>query len=69
MVSSEGSRRFLTRGEVARRFGVSENTVTLWAKAGKLPYVVTPGGQHRYPRQEIESLVKALHHPERVTER
>lgn len=58
------TKRFLSRSEVSDIFEVSANTVTRWAKEGKLPYVVTPGGQHRYPREAIERLVEMLHKPQ-----
>ena len=55
-------RDFLTRAEVAAIFQVSPHTVTRWGKEGKLPSVMTPGGQRRYPRRAVERLVGALQH-------
>jgi excisionase family DNA binding protein len=49
-------RRFLSRREVARLFDVSAHTVYRWTREGRLPYVLTPGGRRRYPREEIERL-------------
>ena len=46
---------FLTRGQVAALFGVSAHTVTRWAREGKLPHLVTPGGQYRFPRESIQA--------------
>lgn len=43
---------FLTRGMVARLFGVSASTVTRWARLGLLPAVRTPGGHYRFPARE-----------------
>lgn len=52
--------RLLTPGEVAQIFRVDPKTVTRWANAGKLRYIRTPGGHHRY----LESAVQALLHLE-----
>ena len=38
---------------VARMFGVRPNTVTRWAKVGRLACVMTPGGHRRYPSTQI----------------
>jgi len=43
---------FLTRGTVARLFGVSASTVTRWARLGLLRAVRTPGGHYRFPASE-----------------
>lgn len=48
---------FLSRREVARRFGVSLSTVTRWARTGLIRAVRTPGGHYRYPAGE---LIRAL---------
>ncbi len=46
-------RSFLTRAEVAATFGVSSSTVARWARAGRLPYLLTLGGRRRFPRDKI----------------
>ena len=51
---------FLTRSQVAALFGVSPHTVTRWAREGRLPSHLTPGGQRRYPRVELEDLHRIL---------
>jgi excisionase family DNA binding protein len=43
---------FLSRGQVARLFGVSVSTVTRWARVGLLKAVRTPGGHYRFPARE-----------------
>ncbi|HYK42103.1 MAG TPA: MerR family DNA-binding transcriptional regulator [Thermoanaerobaculia bacterium] len=43
---------FLTRGTVAKLFGVSASTVTRWARLGLLRAVRTPGGHYRFPAHE-----------------
>ncbi len=52
--------RLLGRREVAARLGVSPQTVTRWAQGGLLPFVLTLGGQRRYPETQVEVLVGRL---------
>jgi excisionase family DNA binding protein len=42
--------------EVAHLFEVSPHTVYRWTREGRLPYVLTPGGRRRYPREEVQRL-------------
>ena len=53
-------RPFLTRAEVAATFGVSSSTVARWARAGRLPYILTLGGRRRFPRDKIRELAAEL---------
>jgi excisionase family DNA binding protein len=53
--------QFLTRSEVSRQLGVSPNTVTRWAREGRLPCQVTLGGHHRFDRELVEQLRKSLY--------
>ncbi|MCS7256457.1 MAG: helix-turn-helix domain-containing protein [Thermomicrobium sp.] len=48
-------RDFLTTAQVARRLGVSQELVRVWARQGRLPYVPTPHGR-LYPAAEVERL-------------
>jgi excisionase family DNA binding protein len=57
MVTTE----FLTRSEVSKQLGVSPNTVTRWAREGRLPCQVTLGGHHRFDRELVEQLRKSLY--------
>ena len=52
---------FLSRAEVSRMLGVSPNTVTRWAREGRLPCQVTLGGHHRFERELVEQLRKSLY--------
>ncbi|HLE77278.1 MAG TPA: helix-turn-helix domain-containing protein [bacterium] len=52
-------KRYLSRLEVARIFEVSPHTVYRWTREGRLPYVMTPGGRRRYPREDVERLAGA----------
>jgi excisionase family DNA binding protein len=47
----------LTSVEVAALFRVDPKTVTRWAKAGRLPFVKTPGGHVRFRRSAVEALL------------
>jgi excisionase family DNA binding protein len=51
---------FLTRSEVSKLLGVSPNTVTRWAREGRLPCQVTLGGHHRFDRELVEELRRSL---------
>jgi excisionase family DNA binding protein len=46
--------------EVADILHVSPKTVSRWAKEGKLPFLKTLGGHHRYPEAEIRELANQL---------
>lgn len=48
----------LTSSEVAALFRVCRRTIGLWAKAGRLPSTMTPGGQRRYRRSVIAALLE-----------
>jgi excisionase family DNA binding protein len=51
---------YLRPAEVADLLSVSPKTVTRWAKEGKLPFMKTLGGHHRYPEAEIRELAEEL---------
>jgi len=53
--------QFLARSEVSKLLGVSPNTVTRWAREGRLPCQVTLGGHHRFDREFVEQLRKSLY--------
>ncbi len=50
------SGEYLTRAEVARMLGVSPNTVSRWAREGRLACQMTLGGHRRFDRTMIEQL-------------
>jgi excisionase family DNA binding protein len=50
----------LTTSEVSRLLGVSPNTVTRWAREGRLPCRLTLGGHHRFERLAIEQIRDSL---------
>jgi excisionase family DNA binding protein len=57
---SESPIQFLTRTEVARRLGVSPNTVSRWAREGRLPCHLTLGGHRRFDRALVEDLQRRM---------
>ena len=62
--------QYLTRSRVAALFGVSPQSVTRWAREGRLPCVLTLGGQRRYPRDAVARLLKEMRREARLgTER
>ena len=54
--SETGADAYMSRSGVARLLGVSPNTVTRWAREGRLPSQLTLGGHHRFERSVIENL-------------
>jgi len=50
---------FISRGEVARLFGVSPSTVTRWARTGLLKAVRTPGGHYRFHADQMRRAARA----------
>jgi excisionase family DNA binding protein len=61
VTAPEVGTEFLTRSEVSKLLGVSPNTVTRWAREGRLPCQVTLGGHHRFDRELVEQLRKSLY--------
>jgi excisionase family DNA binding protein len=50
--------QFLNRRQVAALFGVAPSTVTRWAREGLLTAIRTPGGQYRFPAEEMRRLAE-----------
>jgi excisionase family DNA binding protein len=50
---------YLSRGEVARLFGVSASTVSRWARRGLLKTIRTPGGHYRFRADEMRRAARA----------
>jgi excisionase family DNA binding protein len=48
---------FLTPREVAEIFGVRTTTIARWAREGRLPAFLTPGGHRRYRREDVRQLL------------
>jgi excisionase family DNA binding protein len=58
--TSHTSRLGLTTSEAARHLGVSLSTVRRWSDMGYLRGYRTPGGQRRFPVQELDEFVLSL---------
>jgi len=54
------SEPLLTRAEVAALFGVDAQTVTRWARNGRLTAVRTPGGHRRFSEREVRDLLDGV---------
>jgi excisionase family DNA binding protein len=55
---------FLTPSKVALALGVSPNTVTRWAREGRMPCQMTLGGHRRFEAATIDELRRHLkEHP------
>lgn len=65
--SGPAGRRYLTRAAVARLLEVSPATVARWTREGKLPFVLTLGGQRRYRHERIVELVRRSDEERRAT--
>jgi excisionase family DNA binding protein len=50
----------LRSGQVALLFQVSRRTVSDWSRAGRLPWVVTPGGHRRFRLSDVRALVESV---------
>ncbi|HEY9438701.1 MAG TPA: BldC family transcriptional regulator [Streptomyces sp.] len=57
-MTDESISPLMTRAEVAAAFRVDPQTVSGWAKTGKLTSIRTPGGYYRYSRAEVEALLR-----------
>jgi excisionase family DNA binding protein len=55
-----GPQQYLSRSAVARLLGVSPNTVSRWAREGRIECRRTLGGHRRFDRAAIEDLSRRL---------
>ena len=39
-------------------FGVHPTTVTRWAKTGKIPFILTPGGHRKFRESDVRAWLK-----------
>ena len=51
---------YLTPSQVARVLHVSPKTVSRWADDGLLPCLVTLGGHRRFPRHEVDEVLRRM---------
>lgn len=57
LAMKDSSSPSLTRSQVATLMSVHPATVSRWAKRGILPHFLTPTGQVRFLRSEVERLM------------
>jgi predicted DNA-binding transcriptional regulator AlpA len=57
--ASPSRSRTLSRAQVGAIFGVSSSTISRWGREGKLPCIVTLGGQRRYFREDVVKLAES----------
>jgi len=55
-VTEDDKEEYLRVGEAAAALHVSRQTLTRWARQGKVPFSVTIGGHRRFARSVIERL-------------
>lgn len=53
-------RTLLRPGQVAILMQVSRRSVAKWAREGRLPSIVTPGGHRRFRADDVRQLVETL---------
>lgn len=54
----KGVPALMTPGEVAGIFRVDPKTVTRWVGAGRMPAIKSPGGHHRFHRDDVRALLR-----------
>lgn len=59
--------RLMMPAEVAILFGVDARTVGRWAREGKLAFVKTPGGHHRFLESVVLQVFRESAHVRRVS--
>lgn len=58
--------RVLRTNEVARRVGVSPETIRAWERRGLIdPVLRTPGGQRRYSESDVQRLTESFTQPKK----
>jgi excisionase family DNA binding protein len=55
-----GADRLMTTAEVADWLRVKRRTVTGWARTGRLPSLVTPGGHRRIRESDVRAAFPTL---------
>ncbi|MFF1555777.1 helix-turn-helix domain-containing protein [Rhodococcus erythropolis] len=60
-IGSPGAADFLTPKQAAALLHVTTSTVARWAEAGKISSTTTLGGHRRYPRADIDDLLRRHH--------
>lgn len=59
MKETAPSEDLLWPGEAASLLGVNRQTLQRWAREGRVPVVVSPGGRRRYRRDDLAQLLRS----------
>ena len=54
---------WMTSGEVARDLNMTDAAIRRWAREGLVDAIKTPGGQYRFRREQLNSLLAGNGHP------
>lgn len=52
--------KMMRPGEVALLLQVSRRTISDWARAGRIPFILTPGGHRRFKARDIRRLASEM---------
>lgn len=50
----------LTTGPASERIGVGTQTLRDWARAGKIPYLVTPSGRLKFRVADLDTMIRRV---------
>lgn len=53
----------LSTGPAAARVGVTENTLRAWARAGKVPHLVSPSGRYKFRIADLDKTFREVGTP------
>jgi len=54
-------KEWMTSGEVARAFDMTDAAIRRWAREGLVEAIKTPGGQYRFRRAALAQLLEVKH--------
>lgn len=54
-------KEWMTSGEVARAFDMTDAAIRRWAREGLVEAIKTPGGQYRFRRESLARLLQVKH--------
>lgn len=56
------AKAWMTSGEVARALNMTDAAIRRWAREGLIEAIKTPGGQYRFRREALTSVLQGKHH-------
>ena len=60
-VPAKQPKEWMTSGEVARAFDMTDAAIRRWAREGLVEAIKTPGGQYRFRRESLARLLQVKH--------